>query len=94
MVLVCKQPLGGWVEKLQNPSQYQLIEEQSQHKMPQAKPLQPNVFDFISAKGLFSPPGQNQAGAVSQDRRLLLLTANFSQRANHSPGIFVLAAGG
>ena len=54
--------LWGWVEKSQSPSQEQLAEEQSQHKMPKAKGIWPNVFDFISAKGLFSPPAENRQG--------------------------------
>lgn len=56
-------PLGGWVEKLQSLSQEQLAEEQSQHKMPKAKRLWPNVFDFISAEGLFPlPAAENRQG--------------------------------
>lgn len=56
----CANTLWGWVEKSQSPSWEQLAEEHSQHKMPEAKFMWPNVFDFISAEGLFSSLPESQ----------------------------------
>lgn len=90
----CANTLWGWVEKSQSPSWEQLAEGHSQHKMPEAKFIWPNVFEFISAEGLFSPlPKPGRDYLLGQNILLLLLIANFSQHVNHSLGIFMVVAG-
>lgn len=89
----CANTPRGWVEKSQSPSWEQLAEEHSQHKMPEAKFMWPNVFDFISAEGLFSSLPETVRGCILGQKTLLLLMANFSQHVNHSLGISVVVAG-
>lgn len=61
--------------------------------MPETKFVWPNIFDFISAGGLFSPLPKTGRDCVLEQKTLLLLMASFSQHVNHSLGIFMVVAG-